>query len=79
MIPGFDDRPAWQHQAACRGMDPDLFFPAGGGVTPEAAAACSGCPVRAECLAEGVAQGERYGTRGGRSFDTRRWPVKAGR
>lgn len=40
----------WREQAACRGMDPDLFFPeknqrAGA----EAVAACASCPVYEQC------------------------------
>jgi WhiB family transcriptional regulator, redox-sensing transcriptional regulator len=49
---------AWWHRAACRGADPDLFFPVAADDSPayarqvaEAKAVCSGCPVRPECLA----------------------------
>lgn len=42
-------RPAWQADAACRGMGPDIFFPARGESTAAAKAVCSGCPVREEC------------------------------
>lgn len=45
----------WQKHAACRGMDPDVFFPEGDG--PEAAAmkakaiaTCEGCWVSEQCL-----------------------------
>lgn len=40
--------------AACRGMDPDLFFPERGESAAEAKAVCAGCSVRAECLAYGI-------------------------
>jgi len=51
--------PEWTARAACRGADPDLFFPVG---WTQAAASlatvvireyCSGCPVSAECFAWG--------------------------
>jgi WhiB family transcriptional regulator, redox-sensing transcriptional regulator len=39
--------------AACRGMDVDVFFPVPGDVlgVMRAQAVCFDCPVRAECLA----------------------------
>lgn len=40
--------PAWMADAACGGMDPDLFFPGKGERAP--VEVCDGCPVRAECL-----------------------------
>ncbi|WP_224387527.1 WhiB family transcriptional regulator [Pseudonocardia sp. ICBG1293] len=46
----------WRETAACRGMDTELFFPAG--TRPEAAEpalrVCAGCRVRRECLAEAL-------------------------
>jgi WhiB family redox-sensing transcriptional regulator len=46
----------WQHGAACRDEDPELFFPVGTGLlarrqTALARAVCTGCPVAVECLA----------------------------
>jgi WhiB family redox-sensing transcriptional regulator len=48
----------WRESAACRGMDPDLFFPIGtsSGVASllqvdEAKAVCGRCPVVRQCLA----------------------------
>lgn len=50
LVPTTTD-PDWWDQAACLGMDPDDFFPDHGRVvTPDAKAACAGCPVRMECL-----------------------------
>lgn len=40
----------WRPQAACRGMDPDLFFPQRGESTAEAKAVCAECPVSDQCL-----------------------------
>jgi WhiB family redox-sensing transcriptional regulator len=46
-------RPEWQRQAACRGMDSDVFIAAGKGTGESyvtAKAACDRCEVRSECL-----------------------------
>lgn len=42
----------WRKQAACRGMDPNLFFVDRGDTKKcrEARAICEPCPVKAECL-----------------------------
>lgn len=40
----------WQDDAACIGIDPDLFYPGKGDDQSEAVATCHGCPVREECL-----------------------------
>ena len=59
----------WRRRAACRDVDPELFFPPGNGLvaraqTERARAVCAGCPVVAECLSfamralpEGIAGG----------------------
>jgi WhiB family transcriptional regulator, redox-sensing transcriptional regulator len=50
---------------ACRGEDPDLFFPGDAKAEAKAKAICSGCPVRAACYARAVQNGERHGIWGG--------------
>lgn len=45
----------WLDRAACREVDPEIFFPTGTGVLAErqavrAKAVCQGCAVRPECL-----------------------------
>jgi WhiB family transcriptional regulator, redox-sensing transcriptional regulator len=51
------ERPEWQHQAACRGVGPDVFY--GDGDTGPARLTpwtlCERCPVRGECLAQVLA------------------------
>lgn len=60
----------WREFAACLGTDPELFFPVAepGSEAFEAQARparalCAACPVRAQCLAQGL--GEDYGIWGG--------------
>lgn len=65
-------RPDWQQRAACRGVDPDMFFPERGGATREIKAVCDACPVEEECLLYALANGELFGIWGGRSERERR-------
>ena len=49
----------WRDSAACKGMDPDLFFGGKGrGANDHARAICGRCPVRADCLRD---LGQYYG------------------
>jgi WhiB family redox-sensing transcriptional regulator len=66
-------RPAWQQQASCRGMDPEVFHC----TNPAAAlAVCQRCPVRLECLAYALEHEtnlhDTYGTWGGATINERR-------
>ncbi|NCZ89429.1 MAG: WhiB family transcriptional regulator [Actinobacteria bacterium] len=63
---------AWQDQANCLGVDPDLFFPERGASTREAKEVCKGCVVRDECLEYALANGEKFGIWGGLSERERR-------
>jgi WhiB family redox-sensing transcriptional regulator len=62
----------WLARAACRGMDPELFFPDRGESTEQAKAVCAACPVRAECLDHALTNVERFGIWGGLSERERR-------
>ncbi|WP_225846953.1 WhiB family transcriptional regulator [Streptomyces sp. HPF1205] len=61
----------WKDDAACRGVDTSVFFPAGrnsASVESEAQYAktfCAACPVRATCLSHALAHREDYGVWGG--------------
>ena len=55
---------SWQSHASCRGLDPELFFPAEDEPAP-VKAICEACPVRFSCLAFALDRGERYGIWGG--------------
>jgi WhiB family redox-sensing transcriptional regulator len=51
---------SWMDQAACRGMDPSIFFADDQGRMDEteAKAVCAECPVQLECLDYSVANRE---------------------
>ncbi|MCT9007145.1 WhiB family transcriptional regulator [Streptomyces rhizosphaerihabitans] len=67
----------WRDSAACRTVDPDLFFPIGSTgpallQIQEAKAVCAGCPVRDECLRWALDTGQSVGVWGGTSEAERR-------
>lgn len=67
----------WQHSAACRDENPELFFPVsdlgpGARQAEQAKAVCAGCPVRAECLEYALENGLDYGIFGGLTEQERR-------
>lgn len=57
----------WRKDAACRNMDPAIFFPVGlaDEDTPMALMTCRGCPVRIECLTTALAVPTTAGIWGG--------------
>ncbi|MFG3085079.1 WhiB family transcriptional regulator [Streptomyces parvulus] len=60
----------WMARAACLGIDPRTFFPAGRHATEqvrEARKVCGPCPVREQCAAYAIAVGEKHGFWGGMS------------
>ena len=63
---------AWQDDAACRGTDPELWFPSRGDSTTQQKAICAGCPVRAQCLEHAIVNVESFGIWGGTSERERR-------
>jgi WhiB family redox-sensing transcriptional regulator len=65
-------RPAWHQYGACRGADPNMFFPERGESVKEAKAVCARCPVRAECLEYALENHEVVGIWGGLSARERR-------
>ena len=56
---------AWQDEANCLGVDPDLFFPERGASTREAKEVCRGCVVKNDCLEYALENGEKFGIWGG--------------
>jgi WhiB family transcriptional regulator, redox-sensing transcriptional regulator len=71
------DRMDWRHHAACREVDPELFFPIGNTgpallQIEEAKQVCRRCPVIESCLQWAVESGQDSGVWGGMSEDERR-------
>lgn len=67
----------WRDDAACRHLDPDLFFPEGtwGAALRQVEAAkrvCRGCPVRVPCLRWALTTAQDAGIWGGTTEDERR-------
>ena len=68
---------SWDERAACRGKNPELFFPVGTSgpallQLAEAKSVCQRCPVSNECLDWALASGQDSGVWGGMSEDERR-------
>ncbi|MER5950199.1 WhiB family transcriptional regulator [Streptomyces sp. NPDC001904] len=62
---------------ACKGEDPDLFFPVGDGTralfqAAEAKVICRTCPLQATCLEGALQRGEEHGVWGGTDERDRR-------
>ncbi|WP_031522220.1 WhiB family transcriptional regulator [Streptomyces sp. NRRL F-5123] len=69
--------PDWQHRAACRDEDPELFFPVGTSgpallKVEEARAVCRRCAVMDACRRWALDTGQEAGVWGGLSEDERR-------
>lgn len=63
---------AWRQSAACRGLDPAMFFPDRGEVAAQAKRVCHSCPVREACLEYSLVGGEAFGIWGGVAETQRR-------
>ena len=63
---------SWRGRAACRGADPDLFFPERGESADPARQICARCPVRQPCLAYALDTGITHGVWGGLAERERR-------
>jgi WhiB family redox-sensing transcriptional regulator len=66
----------WQDQAACHGIDPDVFFPTSEEEAGPALTYCGACGIREMCLAWALKNGERYGVWGGLTEQQRRRLVR---
>ncbi|MEU1125867.1 WhiB family transcriptional regulator [Streptomyces sp. NPDC005899] len=67
----------WRTHAACREVDPDLFFPIGSTgpalvQAEEAKAVCRQCPVREQCLDWALENAQDSGVWGGLDENERR-------
>lgn len=62
---------SWRDKAACREIDPEVFFPEPGTPSPKAQVICATCTVRPECLASALLASEVDGTWGGMTWSQR--------
>jgi WhiB family redox-sensing transcriptional regulator len=67
----------WRYVAACREVDPELFFPIGNSgpallQIEEAKQVCQRCPATQDCLRWAIDTGQDAGVWGGMSEDERR-------
>ncbi|HLI24317.1 MAG TPA: WhiB family transcriptional regulator [Acidimicrobiales bacterium] len=62
----------WRQRAACRGVDPDIFYPLTEEDAGAAKAVCAQCSVRQACLEYALAQREKDGVWGGATERERR-------
>jgi WhiB family redox-sensing transcriptional regulator len=63
---------AWRQHAACRGVDPDIFYPVTDEEADAAKAICEQCAVREMCLEYALVNRERDGVWGGATERERR-------
>lgn len=64
LLPSPEDE-MWRGEAACRGMNPALFFPDSISATRKIKAVCESCPVTEPCLVYALKYKERDGIWGG--------------
>lgn len=62
---------AWQADALCAQVDPELFFPEKGGSGTPAKNICRSCDVAAECLEYSLLINAEFGVWGGLSAKAR--------
>ena len=62
----------WRSLGACRGLDPELFFPETEDQADVAKMVCQGCDVRVSCLEHALASREKVGVWGGTTERERR-------
>ncbi len=55
----------WASEAACRGLDPMIFYPATDEEAETAKEICAACPVQGECLEHAIGEREHNGVWGG--------------
>lgn len=66
----------WRQRSACRGLDPEIFYPAADEEADEAKAICGICPVRQMCLEHALMAREREGVWGGLTERERRRVIR---
>jgi len=69
---------SWRLQAACRGLDPSIFYPSTDDESDadQAKAVCDQCPIRQACLEHALTRREREGVWGGATEKERRRMIR---
>ena len=62
----------WRQHAACRGLDPEIFYPVTDDEADAAKSVCDVCAVRETCLEHALGSRERDGVWGGATERERR-------
>jgi WhiB family transcriptional regulator, redox-sensing transcriptional regulator len=62
----------WRRHSACRGLDPDIFYPSTDEEAEEAKRVCSECSVQGTCLEFALQGREKEGVWGGATEKERR-------
>ena len=63
---------SWRDHAACRGVDPGIFYPSSDEEADQAKAICNQCSVRQACLEHALLIREKEGVWGGATERERR-------
>jgi len=63
---------SWRQSAACRGVDPEIFYPTSEEEASAAKSVCAQCDVREACLEFALGSREREGVWGGATERERR-------
>lgn len=68
----------WYDQAACKGMNPEIFFPERGEASEarKAKRVCEKCPVKRQCLQTAIINKETRGIWGGLSGRRLRFAIR---
>ena len=66
----------WRDHAACRGIDPEIFYPVSDEEADPAKSICDHCPVRTPCLEHALTSRERDGVWGGATERERRRMIR---
>jgi len=62
----------WKQLGECKGVAPEVFYPASEEEAVEAKAICAGCAVRETCLEHAITVREKHGVWGGLTERERR-------
>ena len=66
----------WRDHAACRGIDPEIFYPVSDEEADPAKTICDACSVRTLCLEYALTSRERDGVWGGATERERRRMIR---